>query len=324
MSTRVPGRRDFLVAAGGAAFAGLAAAQGFAAKAVKIVVPYAAGGGLDLVARVVGERMSRELRQPVIVDNRPGANGVLATEAVARSAADGNTLVMGVPATLAINPNLYKLSFDPQKDLQAIAQLALAHFVLVTASSSGITSLVQLVAEAKAHPGKYSFASYGNGSAPHLAGQMLRNLAGADLVHVPYKGSNAAMPDVLSGRVSVMFDVVANVQPQVQAGALRVLAAAGRTVPPQFPQAPLASSVLPGLALDGWVGLFGPSGMPAAVVERLQGAAKVAMADPALAQRLTQLGFDVQAAGPDAMQQTVRRDTVAYAAVIRSAGLKIE
>ena len=324
MSPRLPSRRAVLAAAGGLACAGLASAQVFTGRTMKIVVPYAAGGGLDLIARAVGERMGRELRQAVIVDNRPGANGVIATEAVARAPADGTTLLVGVPATMAINPSLYKLAFDPQKDLQAIAQLALAHFVLVTAADSGITSLAQLVADAKAHPGKYSFASYGNGSAPHLAGQMLRNLTGADLVHVPYKGSNAAMPDVLSGRISVMFDVVANVQPHVAAGKLRVLAAAGHRVPPQFPQAPLASSIVPGLAVDGWVGLFGPAGLPAPVVERLHAAARVALADAALVRRLTQLGFDVQEAAPAALQETVRRDTLAYADVIRSAGLKIE
>jgi tripartite-type tricarboxylate transporter receptor subunit TctC len=303
---------------------GAGAQAPFPAKPLKIVVPYAPGGGLDLVARAAAERMAREIKQPVIVENRTGANGVIATEAVAKSPADGYTLVIGVPATVAINPGLYKMSFDPQKDLQPIAQLALAHFVLVTGANSGITSLPQLVAQAKANPGKFSFASYGNGSAPHLAGQMLRNLAGADLIHVPYKGSNAALPDVITGRVNVMFDVVGNLQPHVQAGTLRVLAAAGGHVPPQFPEVPLASSVLPGLALDGWVGLFAPAGTPQSVVQQLNGAVRLALEDPGLAKRLGEMGFEVQVTSPAQLQDTVKRDTATYARLIQTAGLRIE
>lgn len=317
-------RRQFVLAACAAAFAQGAFAQGFPTKPLKIVVPYGAGGGLDLVARAVGERVGRELKQPVIVENRTGANGVIATEAVAKSPADGYTLVVGVPATIAINPGLYKLTFDPQKDLQPIAQLALAPFVLVTAANSGIGSLQELVAQAKANPGKFSFASYGNGSAPHLAGQMLRSLTGADLVHVSYKGSNAALPDVITGRVNVMFDVVANVQPHVQTGSLRVLAAAGARVPPQFPQVPLASAVVPGLSLDGWVGLFAPAGTPPAIVQQLYASVQSALGDAALVKRLTDMGFEVQVAAPQQLQDTVRRDTKTYARLIQAAGLRME
>lgn len=299
-------------------------AQPYPSKPLRILVPYGAGGGLDLIARAVGERVSRQLKQPVLVENRTGANGVLATEAAAKSPADGYTLVIGVPATIVINPSLYKLGFDPLRDLQPVAQIAVAHFVLATAPNSGIDSVAQLVAQAKASPGRISFASYGNGSAPHLAGQMLRTLTGADLVHVPYKGSNAALPDVITGRVSVIFDVVANVQPHAQAGTLRVIAAAGDRVPPQFPNVPLVKATVPGLALDGWVGLFAPAGTPAAIVQQLEGAIKAALSEPDLSRRLTELGFEVTAASGQQLQETVRRDHALYRKTIQAAGLRVE
>lgn len=303
---------------------GSAQAQPGPTRPVKIIVPYAAGGGLDLIARAVGERLSRQLKQPVIVENRTGANGVIATEAAAKSTPDGTTLVIGVPATIAINPGLYKLSFDPLKDLQPIAPVAVAHFVLATGSGSGIDSVQQLLAQAKAAPGKYSFASYGNGSAPHLAGQMLKSLTGLDLVHVPYKGSSAALPDVITGRVSVIFDVVANVQPHAQAGTLKVLAAAGDRVPPQFPAAPLLKNTVPGLSVDGWVGLFAPAGVPPAAAQQLGAAVRTALADPDLVRRLTELGFEVTPGTAQQLQETVRRDTATYGRLIQAAGLRME
>lgn len=326
--TRMPfpsiARRSLLVAAAAAAFAAPAIAQTFPGRPVRIVVPYGAGGGLDLIARAVGERMSRQLGQPVLVENRTGANGVIATELVVKSPADGYTVVVGVPATIAINPGLYKLAFDPLRDLQPVGQVAIAHFVLATAPSSGIGSLEQLVAQAKANPGKLSFASYGNGSAPHLAGQMLRSLAGIDLVHVPYKGSNAALPDVIAGRVSVIFDVVANVQPHAAAGTLKVLAAAGDRVPPQFPGLPLAKAAVPGLSLDGWVGLFVPAATPPAIVQQLNAAVRAAASDPALVKRLTDMGFEVAAGSPQQLEEAARRDTAIYAKAIQAAGLRME
>lgn len=303
---------------------GVAAAQSYPAKPIKILVPYAAGGGLDLIGRAVAERLARQLKQPVVVENRTGANGVIATEAAAKSPADGYTLVLGVPATIAINPSLYRLSFDPMRDLQPVAQLTIAHFVLVTAPGSGLESLGQLIAQAKANPGKLSFASYGNGSAPHLAGQMLRSLAGLDLIHVPYKGSTAALPDVMTGRVSVIFDVVANVQPHVQAGNLRVLATAGEHVAPQFPSAPLAKTVVPGLVIDGWVGLFAPSGTPAAIIQQLNASLKRVLADAELSRHLMDLGFEVTATSPQQLQDIVRRDHAMYSRAIQAAGLRIE
>jgi tripartite-type tricarboxylate transporter receptor subunit TctC len=318
-------RRSVLLAGAACAFSRCAvAADDFPSKPIRVVVPYGAGGGLDLITRAVGERMSRELKQPFIIDNRAGANGIIATEAVAKSSADGYTLLVGVPSTIAINRSLYRSSVDTLRDLRAVSRFAVAHFVLAAAPSSGIGSIEQLLAQAKANPGKYSFASYGNGSAPHLAGQMLRSLAGIDLVHVPYKGSNAALPDVIKGRVTLIFDTVGNVQPYVASGQLKVLAAAGDRVPRQFAKASLLSASVPGLAVEGWVGLFAPSGTPVQVVQQLNAAATAALADPQLTGRLGEMGFEVAASSPQQLQDLCRTDADKYAKAIQSAGLRME
>ncbi len=162
-----------------------ASADSWPARPLHVLVPYTAGGGTDQLTRLVAEQMATRLQQPVVVDNKPGANGVIATEQATKSAPDGYTLLVGVPSTIAINPHLYKLNYDGLRDVQALAQIAIAHFVLVTASGSGIASLRDLLAAARANPGKYSYASYGNGSAPHLAGVMLKSLGGAELTHIP-------------------------------------------------------------------------------------------------------------------------------------------
>ena len=273
---------------------------------------------------VVGAPLSERLKQPVLTENKPGANGVLATQEAVRSAPDGYTLLLGVPATIAINPSVYKLKFDTLKDLRPVAALAVARFVIVTAADSGIDSLPQLISMAKTEPGKYSFASYGNGSASHLAGQMLNVLAGIETTHIPYKGSAAALPDVMSGRVTFMFDVVSNVQPHVKAGKLKVIAVAGEQRLPQFPDAPTAKSILPGLSIDGWVGLFAAAGTPAPLVDRLNSEVNAVLQSPDLRARLNAAGFDIAGGTPEQLAQIVQRDYATYSKAARSAGLRNE
>jgi tripartite-type tricarboxylate transporter receptor subunit TctC len=303
---------------------GLAQAQTYPDKPVRFLVPYSAGGGIDLISRAVAEPLGERLKQPVLVENRPGANGVLATREAIKSPPDGYSLLIGVPATIAINPSVYKLSFDPLKDLQPVAQLAVAHFVIVTAPASGIDSLAQLIAQAKAHPGQLSFASYGNGSASHLAGQMLNTMAGIDVSHVPYKGSVGALPDIMSGRVTFMFDVVANVLPFVQSGKLKVLAVASERALPQFPGTPTATSIVPGLAVEGWVGVFAPAAMPTALAERLSTEIHAVLLDGGLRQRLAVAGFEVTDMTPIQLKEQIDKDYATYARAARNAGLHIE
>jgi len=311
-----------LIAASTGAAQAQTQAPAYPTKPVHLVVPYAAGGGIDLVARMVGAPLAESLKQPVLTENKPGANGVLATQEVARLAPDGYSLLLGVPATIAINPSVYKLNVDTLKGLQPVAALAVARFVIVTAANSGIDSLPKLVASAKAEPGKYSFASYGSGSASHLAGEMLNVLAGIKTTHIPYKGSAAALPDVMSGRVDFMFDVVANVQPHVQSGRLKVIAVAGDQSLPQFPDAPPANSIVPGLSLDGWVGLFAPTGTPTAVIDRLNSEVNVSLQTPELRARLEAAGFDILGGAPGDLARIVQRDYAIYSRAARSAGLR--
>lgn len=306
------------------ALIGLARAETYPEKPIRFLVPYSAGGGIDLISRAVGAPLGQRLKQPVLVENRPGANGVLATREAIKSPPDGYSLLIGVPATIAINPSVYKLNFDPIKDLQPVAQLAVAHFVIVTAPGSGIDSLQQLIAQAKAHPGQLSFASYGSGSASHLAGQMLNTMAGIEVSHVPYKGSVGALTDIMSGRVGFMFDVVANVLPFVQSGKLKVLAAAGESMLPQFPGAPTASSIVPGLAIDGWVGVFAPAAMPASLAERLSAEIHTVLLDPGLRQRLAVAGFEVTDMTAAQLKAQVDKDYETYARAARNAGLRLE
>lgn len=308
----------------GIGLAATAQAQPYPNKPIRFLVPYSAGGGIDLITRAVAAPLSERFKQPVLVENRPGANGVLATREAIKSQADGYTLLVGVPATIAINPSVYKLNFDPLKDLQPIAQLAVARFVIVTSSESGIQSLPQLIALAKAHPGKYSFASYGNGSASHLAGQMLSTMAGIDVTHVPYKGSVGALPDIMSGRVSFMFDVVANVLPHVQSGKLKVIAVASEQELPQFPGVPTATSVVPGLSVEGWVAIFAPAAMPLPLASQLSGEVKAVLASGELRQRLAVAGFEVTDETPEQMREVIRKDYATYARAARDAGLHID
>lgn len=301
-----------------------AQSDSYPSKPIRLLVPYGAGGGIDMIARSVAAPLGARLHTSVITENKPGVNGVLATQETVRAAPDGYTLVLGVPASIAINPSIYKLGFDTVKDLRPVAQLAVAHFVIVTAADSGIESLPDLIAKAKASPGKYSFASYGNGSASHLAGQMLNTLAGIETTHVPYKGSAAALPDVLSGRVSFIFDVVANVQPHVKAGKLRVLAAAGEASVPQFPGVPTANSVVPGLAIEGWVGLFAPAATPDAIVKRLNTEIAAVLQSPELQTRLVESGFEPSTGTPEQLAEIVRKDSAIYAKAARNAGLRNE
>jgi tripartite-type tricarboxylate transporter receptor subunit TctC len=298
-----------------------AQAEAYPNKPIRFLVPYSAGGGIDLISRAVAVPLSERFKQPILIENKPGANGVLATREAIRSPADGYTLLIGVPATIAINPSVYKLNFDPLKDLQPIAQLAVAHFVIVTSSTSGIHSLPELIAQAKANPGKYSFASYGNGSASHLAGQMLNTMAGIDASHIPYKGSASALPDVVSGRVSFMFDVVANVLPHVQSGRLKVIAVASEQALPQFPGVPTAASVVPGLSVEGWVGIFAPAAMPSPLVAQWSSEINTVLRNSELKQRLAVAGFEVTDRTPEQMRDVIRKDYATYARAARDAGL---
>src|SRR5258706_598323 len=264
-----------------AAFAAGAFAQ-YPAKPIRLIVPFAAGGGNDNVARLVGRRLADSLGQPVGIDNRPGAGGVLGAELAAKSAPDGYTLFLGGVGSHAINPNLHeRLPYDPVRDFSPIVLLASAPLILVVHPSVPAGSIREFIALARSKPGQFNYASNGNGSSSHLAAVMFDAMAGVAMVHVPYKGLSPALPDLLSGRVQLMFSSVVAILPHIKSGKLRGLALTGNRRLPSMPDLPtIAESGLPGYEASSWYGVLAPAGTPREIVARLNAELLKALAQP--------------------------------------------
>ena len=249
-------------------------AQDYPNKPIRLIVPFATGGGNDAVARVVAQQLGVELKQSVIVENRPGAGGAVGAETAARSAADGYTLFLGGVGSLSVNPNLFsKLPYDPIKDFEPIILIASAPSVLVVYPAFAATDVRSLIALAKKDPGKINFASNGNGSSAHIAAVMFTTQSGVDLMHVPYKGLAPALNDLLVGRVDLMFSSIVAIIPQIQAGKLRALAVTGKHRAPLLPEVPtLAEAGLPDYQAGSWYGLLAPAGTPQDILSKIQAA----------------------------------------------------
>ena len=301
-------------------------AQAWPAKPIHFVVPYPPGGPLDTVARLVGQKVSDALKQPMIVENKPGAGGNIGTQAVARSAPDGYTILMGAVATHAINPALYaNIPYDATRDFIAVTQLASTPNVLVVNPSVPAVSVKELVAYAKANPGKLSFGSGSTGSAGHLAGELFKTLAGIDMVHVPYKGAAPAMQDLVGGRIQLMFDNLASSLAQVKAGTIRALAVttARRTaLAPQLPT--IAESGLAGFDISTWFGIFVPAGTSGDVVERLHAEFKRALASPQVSERMLALGAEPVGSSPAEFAAFVKSEAEKYAQLVKASGATVD
>jgi tripartite-type tricarboxylate transporter receptor subunit TctC len=272
-----PGRRALLLAA--AALAAGAAFAAFPDKPIKIVVPFAPGGGTDLVSRTLGIVMAQDLGQPVIIDNKPGAGTIIGSDAVAKSAPDGSTLVMATFAHV-VNPSLQpKLPFDWEKSFAPVILIGRSPNVLVVRPDSPYKSVKDLVAAAKARPGKLSFASQGSGTSAHLAGELFKSLTGTDITHIPYRGAGPALTDLLGGQVDMMFATASAAGPFIQSGKLRALGVttAERSPSPVLASVPPIAETVPGYAADSWYGLLAPAGTPAPVIARLNAAARKAV-----------------------------------------------
>src|SRR5687768_2764200 len=241
------------------------------AKPVRIVVAYPPGGGIDVMGRQIAERLGTAWSQPVVVENKPGANTIVAADAVVKSPADGYTVLMTTDATFSINPHLYsKLPFDVQRDFMPVTMLVLLHQLLVAHPTLPANSLDELIKLAKAKPGTINYASYGSGSQPHLAGEMLKHKAGIDLVHVPYKGISLAVPAVMAGEVQLTFAGIATSTPQLKAGRIKTFAIGGPARSPLFPQVPTFTELgYPEVETHAWFGFFVPAGSPKVAVSRI-------------------------------------------------------
>jgi tripartite-type tricarboxylate transporter receptor subunit TctC len=305
-----------------AALAGPALAQPYPSKLVRIVVPTSPAGGNDAMARIVSVKLNERIKQSVVVENKPGANGAIGTQLVAKAPADGYTLLFGYIATHGINPGLSKVPYDPVKDFAPIAQIAEAQEVLVVTPSVQAKSVKELIALAKAKPGKLSYASAGNGTAPHISGELFKKLTGTDLLHIPYKGSAPAVTDTLGGQTQVMFPSLVAASGHIKSGKLRGLAVTGKKRSPLFPELPtVAESGVPGFEIVQWYGFFAPARTPKETVAYLNREIVTVMKDPDTARRFAEQGADVVTGSPEDFGKLVQSELVKWSKFIKEAGI---
>ena len=306
------------------AAASTAAAQNYPSKPIRVVVPWPPGGGTDLVARTVAQKMHETLGQQAIVDNRAGANGIIGADLVAKAPADGYTAMITI-ASHAINATLYaKLPYDTLGDLAPVSLLAEYPFVITVHPSLPVKSIKELIAFAKAHPGKLSYASSGNGSGPHLGMELFKSMAGIDLVHVPYKGAGQAMTDLVSGQVQLFLNNFLAGNAMIRAGKLRALAVTSGKRSAAAPQIPtVAESGVPGYAVTGWYGMMAPAGTPASVVRVLNEGAVKALKSKEISSRLSGEAAEVVANTPQEFAAFLKSETEKWASVIRKAKVRV-
>ena len=305
--------------------ADVAAAQEFPTRPVKLVVPYAAGGAPDVLARLVGQRLSENLGQQFVVENRAGAGGIAASELVAKSPADGYTLLVPDVPQLAINPFLFsKLPYDPVKEFAPVGIVAMTPMFIVVAPSMNVDSLAALVALAKSKPGQLSYGSAGIGSLHHIAMESLKVAAGIDLIHVPYKGTGQSVPAFIAGDVAVLVSTLAAVEPFVRAGKAKLLAGTPSARTPRTPDVPAVAESYPGFHFAGEIGVVAPTGTPPAVIAKLSGEIQKATRHPDVVRRLGELGAIAVGSTPEAYADSIRRSLDVFAKAVKASGLKPE
>ena len=301
-----------------------AVAQDYPSKPVRLVLPVPPGAGTDAVARLLGDKLQARLGQPFVVEHRAGAGGNLAGEAVFKAPPDGYLLYFGGQGPLVINRNLYgKIPFDPEA-LAPISMIASGLSILVVNPKVPVSTVPQLIAYAKANPGKLSYASSGSGTIPHLGAELLKTLAGVSILHVPYKGMAPGLADVLGGQVDMMFAGVATAIPQSRDGRIRLLAIGAEKRNAALPDVPTVAETLPGFACENWFGLLAPPATPAAIVARLSSASQEGLRQPESVRRLADLGFDTVASTPEELRALMRAETARWAKVILATGAKAE
>jgi tripartite-type tricarboxylate transporter receptor subunit TctC len=308
-----------------AAVAAVAMAQDYPNRPIRLVVPQPAGGPTDIVARIVATKLSERLGQQVIVDNRPGAGANIGTDLVAKAPKDGYTLVVGTVQQI-VNPYLFaSLTYDPVKDLAPVSLMTKAHIVLVVNPELPVRNLQELIALAKAKPGSLSWASAGNGSTSHLAVELFKTTAGVDVVHVPYKGTQPALTDVLGGRVPVMFDGVITSLPHIKAGKLRPIAVASLARSPLLPDVPtMTEAGLPGFEAVGLATILAPAGTPPEIVNRLAREIAAILRTPEVRDQLVAMGLDVVASTPAEFADYNAAESKKWGKIIRDAKIQAE
>jgi tripartite-type tricarboxylate transporter receptor subunit TctC len=300
----------------------LAVAQDFPTKPIKLIVPFPAGGPNDIIARVVGQRMSELTKQPIVIDNRGGQAGVLGTDAIAKSNPDGYTIGIVSASALVISPSMEKVPYDAQKDIAPVTLVVTVPEMLVVASNVPAKNMAELVALAKAQPGKLNFASAGLGGLPHLAGELFKLTAKIDVVHVPYRGAAPAINDLLGQQVQMTFLDLPVILPHIKAGALRPIALGARERAPTAPDVPTTAEVgMPDLLIENWYGMIAPGGTPPKIIAELNRITNEAMADPGVQTKLADQGLTVAGDTPEHFRDFIGSETAKWAKVIRDAGL---
>ena len=299
-----------------------AQADSYPSKPIRFIVAFPPGNATDILARVFAEKLSQTMKQSIIVENKPGAAGIIGTEYVAKAPPDGYTVLIGQSGAIAVNPYLYKLNFDPQKDLAPVDLLITGATILVTGPDSPVKNLKDLISLAKKEPGKLSYASYGAGHISHLMGEMFKSYAGVDILHVPYK--SAPLPDVIAGRVDLIFEGTAVAVPQIKAGRLRPIAVMGAKRIPALPDVPAVAEELPGFDAPGWVGVLVPAGTPKPIIDRLNREINDALASPEIRQRIAGMLLDPGGGTPEEFGAFIRSQSERWGKVIRQAGITVE
>jgi tripartite-type tricarboxylate transporter receptor subunit TctC len=322
----ISSRRRFLhLAAGAAALPALSSSawpQGYPARPVRIIVGLAAGGATDIVARLIGQWLSDRLGQQFVVENRPGANGNIATEAVANANADGYTLLAVSPGA-AINGALYdKLNFEFLRDIAPVAGVLRVANVMAVSLPLPVTTAPEFIAYAKANPAKISMGSAGIGSSNHLSGELFKLMSGAPMVHVPYRGAAPALTDLIGGQVHVIFSAIPSTVEYIKAGKVRALAVTSTSRPASLPDVPTVAEFVPGYEASNWWGIAAPKNTPAAIVNRLNQEINAAFTDPKMKARLAELGGEVLAGPPASFEKLIADETEKWGRVIRSANIK--
>ncbi len=303
----------------------LAIAQDFPTRPIRLIVPFPPGGPNDIIARVIGQRMSELTKQPVVIDNRGGQGGVLGTDAVAKAQPDGYTIAISSAGALAISPSMEKVAYDTPRDLAPVTLVATVPEMLVVASNVPAHNMTELIALAKAQPGKLNFASSGPGSLPHLAGELLKLTAKIDLVHVPYRGAAPAVNDLLGQQVQMAFLDLPVLLPQIRAGALRGIAIGSPQRAPTAMEVPTtAEAGMPELRAENWYGMVAPAGTPPAIIAALNRIATEAMADASVKEKLASQGAELIGDTPEHFRRFIESEIAKWAKVIKDAGIATE
>ncbi len=314
----------------GATMPGIACAEDFPAKAVRIIVPYPPGGTTDMVARLIGEQLASQWKQAVVVDNRPGAGGIVGTGAAAKATADGYTLLMGSVGEFGINPTLYKkLPYDAAADFAPVTMVARVPNVVVLspafAERARVQTLAEFIAYLKANPRRVNMASAGNGTSTHLAGELFQSMTATEMSHVAYKGSSPAISDLMGGSVDVMFDNLPASLPFIRSGKLKPLAVTTPARSSALPNVPtVAAAGVPGFDASPWFGLLAPKGVPAAVAQKISQDLTRALSDPAVQAKMRDLGAEPAPSTPEAFAEVLKKDRLKWGEIVRVSGASVD